>query len=190
MYFFFDIKRQGVLKLSEFSFKWWISLSKIKNLSKDTCRSLISRGSIGWKVKLTIRLWLNDHVIWVQPNKVNENEMDCGLNEIKWNMINEVWTEGNEVKHDEVNNVTMQLFLEKNWLEKQKRLYIFLKKANSKGRYTPHYLMIQPKSTHVQKHFCFDVDSKLFNINCNISVGKAMEERRLLQVATCSLLPR
>ena len=91
---------------------------------------------------------------------------------------------------NEVNNVTMQLFLEKNWLEKQKRLYIFLKKANSKGRYTPHYLMIQPKSTHVQKHFCFDVDSKLFKINCNISVGKAMEERGLLQVATRSLLPR
>ena len=27
------------------------------------------------------------------------NEMDCELKEIKWNMINEVWTEGNEMKH-------------------------------------------------------------------------------------------
>ena len=37
----------------------------------------------------------------MQPNKVNENEMDCGLNEIKWNMINEVWIEGNEIKHEQ-----------------------------------------------------------------------------------------
>ena len=38
-----------------------IYLSKIKNLSKDTRRSLTSRDGIGWKVKLTVRL--NDHLI-------------------------------------------------------------------------------------------------------------------------------
>ena len=62
---------------------------------------------IDWKVKLTVRL--NDDVIlWVQPNKLNinemvdeMNEMDCGLKEIKWNMNNKVWTEGNEMKHEQ-----------------------------------------------------------------------------------------
>ena len=68
---------------------------------------------------------LNDHVIWVQPNKVNMNEMDCGrwnkwdglwtdegnknetwsmrrgLKEMRWNINNEVWTEGNEMKHEQ-----------------------------------------------------------------------------------------
>ena len=62
---------------------------------------------IDWKGKLTVRL--NDDVIlWVQPNKLNinemvdeMNEMDCGLKEIKWNMNNKVWTEGNEMKHEQ-----------------------------------------------------------------------------------------
>ena len=61
-------------------------LSKIKNVSKVTCRSLISRDGIGWKVKLTI--WLNDHVIWIQPNKVNMNKMDGGT----WNEWDGLWT--------------------------------------------------------------------------------------------------
>ena len=43
-----------------------------------------------------------------QPNMVNVkemieideiNEMDCELKEIKWNMFNEVSTEGNDKKH-------------------------------------------------------------------------------------------
>ena len=29
------------------------------------------------------------------------NEMDCGLKEIKRNMINKVQTEGNEMKHEQ-----------------------------------------------------------------------------------------
>ena len=29
------------------------------------------------------------------------NEMDCGLKEIKRNMINEVWTEGNEMRYEQ-----------------------------------------------------------------------------------------
>ena len=62
----------------------------IKNLSKGTRRSLISRDGIGWKVKLTMRL--NDHVIWIQPNKVNMSEMDCG----RWNEWDGLWTEGNK----------------------------------------------------------------------------------------------
>ena len=99
----------------------------MKNLSKDTCRFLISRDGIGWKVKLAIRL--NDHIIWVQPNKVNMNQMDygrwnewdmkhdqwhvdwrkwdetwtmkCGLKEMGWNMNNEVWTGVNEMEHEQ-----------------------------------------------------------------------------------------
>ena len=35
---------------------------------------------------------LNDHVIWIQPNKVNMNEMDCG----RWNEWDGLWTEGNK----------------------------------------------------------------------------------------------
>ena len=77
---------------------------------------------IGWKVKLTI--WLNDHVLWLQPNKVNMNEVDCGgwnewgglwtegnknetwtmkcwLKEMRWNTNNEVWTDGTEMKHEQ-----------------------------------------------------------------------------------------
>ena len=65
----------------------------LKHLSKDTRRVLISRDGIGWKVKLTIRL--NDHVIWVEPNKVNRNEMDYG----GWNEWDRLWTDGNEMKH-------------------------------------------------------------------------------------------
>ena len=85
-----------------------------KNLSKGLYR-LFSRDRIDWKVKLRIRL--NHHVIWVQPNIVNVNEMDYGrwnewgggneawsmkysLKEIIWNMNSEVWTEGNEMKHE------------------------------------------------------------------------------------------
>ena len=71
-YFLFNIKRQGLVnhRSSASSDEYQ---SKIKNLSKDTRRSLISRDGIGWKVKLTVRL--NDHVIWVL-NKVNMNEID------------------------------------------------------------------------------------------------------------------
>ena len=52
------------------------------------------------KVKLTIRL--NDHVLWVQQNKVNMNEMDCG----RWNEWsgNETWAmrrEMKEMKHEQ-----------------------------------------------------------------------------------------
>ena len=71
-----------------------------KNLSKGLYR-LFSRDRIDWKVKLRIRL--NHHVIWVQPNIVNVNEMDYGrygLKEIRWNMNSEVWTEGNAMKHE------------------------------------------------------------------------------------------
>ena len=94
-------------------------MPKIKHLFKGTRRPLISRYDIGWKVKLTMRL--NYHVIWIQPNKVNINEMDCGrwnecdglwternknetwsmkcdLKEMRWNMNNEVWTDGNKMK--------------------------------------------------------------------------------------------
>ena len=62
--------------------------------------------------------------IWIQPNKVNMNEMDCGrcnerdglwtegnkhetwsmspgLKEMIWNMNNEVWTEGNKTKQEQ-----------------------------------------------------------------------------------------
>ena len=82
-----------------------MNISKIENLSKDARRSLISRDEIGWNVKLTIRL--NDHVIWVQPNKVNMDEMDYGRwnewNNNQWNMIKKVWTEGNEMKHEDWN---------------------------------------------------------------------------------------
>ena len=65
----------------------------LKHLCKDTRRVLISRDGIGWKVKLTIRL--NDHVIWVEPNKVNRNEMDYG----GWNEWDRLLTEGNKMKH-------------------------------------------------------------------------------------------
>ena len=66
---------------------------------------------------------LNDHAIGVQPYKVYMNEMDYGkwnecdglptegnknetwsmkweLKEMGWNMNSEVWTEGNEMKHE------------------------------------------------------------------------------------------
>ena len=33
---------------------------------------------------------LNDHVIWIQPNKVNMNEMNCG----GWYEWDGLWTEG------------------------------------------------------------------------------------------------
>ena len=52
--------------------------------------SLISSDAIGWKVTLTIKL--NDHVIWVHPNKVNMNEIDYG----RWNEWDGLLTEGNE----------------------------------------------------------------------------------------------
>ena len=77
-------------------------MSKIKILSKDTCRSLISRDRIGWKVTLTITL--NEDVIWVQPNMVNMNGMDYGRWH-KWDGLwterneKKVWTGGNEMKH-------------------------------------------------------------------------------------------
>ena len=29
------------------------------------------------------------------------NEMDSGLKEMRWNMNNEVWNEGNEMKHEQ-----------------------------------------------------------------------------------------
>ena len=63
---------------------------RLKNLSKDTLRLLISRDGIGWKVKLTIRM--NDHVIWFKPNKVNKNEMDYS----RWNEWDGLWTEGSK----------------------------------------------------------------------------------------------
>ena len=56
---------------------------------------LIFRDGIGWKVKLAMSL--NGHVIWIQPNKVNMNEMDCG----RWNDWDGLWTEGNKMKHDQ-----------------------------------------------------------------------------------------
>ena len=54
LYFLFNIKRQGMSLASSNEY-----LSKIKHLSKDTRRLLISRVGIGWKLKLTMRL--NDH---------------------------------------------------------------------------------------------------------------------------------
>ena len=37
---------------------------------------------------------------WIMVDEMSE--MDCGLKEIKWNMINEVWTKRNEMKHDQL----------------------------------------------------------------------------------------
>ena len=48
---------------------------------------------IGWNLKLTIRL--NDRVMWVQPNRVDVNEMGYG----KWNEWDGLLTEGNENEH-------------------------------------------------------------------------------------------
>ena len=33
---------------------------------------------------------LNDHVMWIQTNRVNMSELDCG----RWNEWNGLWTEG------------------------------------------------------------------------------------------------
>ena len=41
-------------------------------------------------MKVTMRL--NDHVIWIQPNKVNTSEMGCG----RWNEWDELWTKVNK----------------------------------------------------------------------------------------------
>ena len=35
---------------------------------------------------------------WTMADEMNE--MDCRLEEIKWNIISEVWTEGNEMKYE------------------------------------------------------------------------------------------
>ena len=68
----------------------------------------------------------------MQPNKVNENEMDCGLNEIKWNMISEVWIEGNKIKHEQwsqqCNNAAV--FRKKLTRKTKEIIYIF-----EEGRY-------------------------------------------------------
>ena len=40
---------------------------------------------------------LNDDVIWVQPNKVNMNEIDYG----RWNEWDGLSTEGNKMKHEQ-----------------------------------------------------------------------------------------
>ena len=37
------------------------------------------------------------HVIWVQPNKVNVNEMDYG----RWNKWDRLWTERNKMKQEQ-----------------------------------------------------------------------------------------
>ena len=102
LYFLFNIKRKGVVKPPTFSLSNEY-LSKIKNISKDTHRLLISRDKICWKVKLATRL--NDHVIsgkmdcggwnewdglWTEGNKHETWSMKCGLNEMRWNMISEV----------------------------------------------------------------------------------------------------
>ena len=39
---------------------------------------------------------------WTMVDEMNE--MDCGLKETRWNMNNEMWTEGNET-NNEVDNV-------------------------------------------------------------------------------------
>ena len=70
-------------------------LSKIHTLSKDTPKSLSSRDGIGRNMKMTIRL--SDDVKCVQTNMVNVNEMDYG----KWNEWDELWTEWNEMKHEQ-----------------------------------------------------------------------------------------
>ena len=36
---------------------------------------------------------------WIMVDKMNE--IDCGLKGKKWKMNNEVWTEGNEMKHEQ-----------------------------------------------------------------------------------------
>ena len=63
----------------------------------------------------------------MQPNKVNENGMDCGLNEIKWNMINKVWTEGNEIKHEQWSEQcnSAVIFRKKLTREAKEVIYIF-----------------------------------------------------------------
>ena len=72
-----------------------MNIYRRSNIYLKTHRSLIFRGGIGWKVKLTI--WLNDQVIWIQPNKVNMNKLDCG----RWNEWDALWNEGNKLKHDQ-----------------------------------------------------------------------------------------
>ena len=40
--------------------------------------------------------------MWTRWTVVDEmNEMDFELKEIKWNINNEVWTEGNEMKYEQ-----------------------------------------------------------------------------------------
>ena len=50
MYFLLNIQRQGVVKPRKFSSSNKY-LSKIKNLSKDTCRTLISKERISLRTK-------------------------------------------------------------------------------------------------------------------------------------------
>ena len=75
------------------------------------------------------------YVIWMQQQiwQINVNEMDCGLNDMNWNMIYEVWTEENEIKYKQwsvemrwnmnngVENVTSPYFCEfKNFTRRSK----------------------------------------------------------------------
>ena len=36
---------------------------------------------------------------WIMVDEINE--IDYALKEVKWNMINEVWTDGNKLKHEQ-----------------------------------------------------------------------------------------
>ena len=80
-------------------------------------------------------VWMTMYIIWIQTNKVNMNKMDCGrwnewdglwtegnknetwsmrcgLKEKRWNMKNEVWTNRNEMKHNnEADNVTISTLI-------------------------------------------------------------------------------
>ena len=39
--------------------------------------------------------------LWTERNKNEKWSMKCGLKEMRWNMTNEVWTDGTEMKHEQ-----------------------------------------------------------------------------------------
>ena len=39
--------------------------------------------------------------LWIEGNQNEIWSMKCGLKEMRWNINNEVWTEGKEMKHEQ-----------------------------------------------------------------------------------------
>ena len=39
--------------------------------------------------------------LWIDGNKNETWTMKCELTDLRWNMNNEVWTEGNKMKHEQ-----------------------------------------------------------------------------------------